>query len=814
MADESILSIVLRARDEASKTIGEVADKVDQAGKNAMNMGAAFKVAGGLVLGAGVAGVGIMKDFADAASQHQVAMASVDATLKNVSSSMGTATVVIGGATGSVKENKKAIQEQIQALQDQKAQLTINNAEQTQSITVTTGHGKTLKEHTKIVHENQAAINAQKLVIDQQILSLKESEQGVSKSGSTTGGVTKIIDNATMSYANLTKIANNLSDSYLKLGFVDHDTQLAFAQDVRVTKDVADAKTMLAASADLARLKNVDLGTATTALTMAYEGNTRSLKALGIEVPKGSKGMENITAVEKAAAGQAEAFSKTYEGASEVLRVNVEKLKVTLGERLLPTLSGFMQSITGVIERLNSLSPKTYDTIINVLKFGTAFALIAGPLLLAIGFLPTLKLGFMALSGAILPLTLILGGVALVGYLLYENWGQVEKIFSSVGDTLKGVFDKLAPGIRIISDALHGFDPTLKPSEVATWLPLVKAINDVKTAIQIIQTVFSGKMKFDLSASAYSSWLPFIRVVIQVRDTIKTVSDGISTAIKIISIVLGGPSLGLPASTYSSWLPFARTVLNVKDTIIAVAKDIVSTVGNMLATIVQFWKDHGTVIMTQVKLIWDKTVAAFNAILAVVGPVLQGLLGLVILVVGLIYLWITSHWQQIQESTKFAFDLIMAIIKGALDVITGIFKIAGDIMKGNWTGVLGDIKDLFVNIWHDIEQVVKDAINSMIKYINNLIVGANAIGSKIHLPAIPTIPQFEQGGYVPSTGIAMLHQGEFVLSKDMLSGRQPAPSYVTNNTTSQPINIYATINTEMDLALLGNKVAFAVRNSR
>ena len=64
-----------------------------------------------------------------------------------------------------------------------------------------------------------------------------------------------------------------------------------------------------------------------------------------------------------------------------------------------------------------------------------------------------------------------------------------------------------------------------------------------------------------------------------------------------------------------------------------------------------------------------------------------------------------------------------------------------------------------------------------------------------------------------STGLAMLHAGEFVLSKDMLEGRKNIPSQV-QNTFNQPINIEATMSSEMDFDLLGYKLAWELRNSR
>lgn len=71
---------------------------------------------------------------------------------------------------------------------------------------------------------------------------------------------------------------------------------------------------------------------------------------------------------------------------------------------------------------------------------------------------------------------------------------------------------------------------------------------------------------------------------------------------------------------------------------------------------------------------------------------------------------------------------------------------------------------------------------------------------------------YADGGFVPSTGLAMVHAGEFVLSRDMLAGRQSVPSNV--NTYNSPVTVNATISSPADINVIANRIAWAVRNSR
>jgi len=71
----------------------------------------------------------------------------------------------------------------------------------------------------------------------------------------------------------------------------------------------------------------------------------------------------------------------------------------------------------------------------------------------------------------------------------------------------------------------------------------------------------------------------------------------------------------------------------------------------------------------------------------------------------------------------------------------------------------------------------------------------------------------QYGGYVPTTGLAMLHEGEFVVSKDMQAGRSAISSSVSH-TYNQPITINPTLSGEPDFDLLGYKLAWVLRNAR
>jgi hypothetical protein len=71
---------------------------------------------------------------------------------------------------------------------------------------------------------------------------------------------------------------------------------------------------------------------------------------------------------------------------------------------------------------------------------------------------------------------------------------------------------------------------------------------------------------------------------------------------------------------------------------------------------------------------------------------------------------------------------------------------------------------------------------------------------------------FADGGYVPKTGMAMVHAKEFVLSKDMLSGRTPVPPEVKQAVNSAPgASIVVNAQTNADPYMIGREIAWNLK---
>jgi hypothetical protein len=127
----------------------------------------------------------------------------------------------------------------------------------------------------------------------------------------------------------------------MNLGFSDDEQRDSLAVLVAATGSVTTALDVQRTAMDLARLKGIDLAAASKAVALGMGGQGRALKELGINVKDYTTKQEVLAAIQKKAAGQAEAYGNTTAGAMVEMQVAIDEAMETIGYRLLPTMKDF-----------------------------------------------------------------------------------------------------------------------------------------------------------------------------------------------------------------------------------------------------------------------------------------------------------------------------------------------------------------------------------------------------------------------------------------------------------------------------------------
>lgn len=183
----------------------------------------------------------------------------------------------------------------------------------------------------------------------------------------------------------------------------------------------------------------------------------------------------------------------------------------------------------------------------------------------------------------------------------------------------------------------------------------------------------------------------------------------------------------------------------------------------------------------------------------------------------------------IAEYVQTKFNQIRDTINIVMNVVKGIMSVAWGFIKELVVDRVAEMVNNALQKFYDFRDRVKETVDSIVQFFKNMasdIMGAlksikfphlsigegsmNVAGQEIRYPKL-NVDWYEKGGWVDRTGLAVVHQGEFVMSRDMLRGMAPVPATVSNNyQTNSPVNVYAQINNDMDAVTLGQILGFEI----
>tara|TARA_R100001530_G_scaffold33644_1_gene26387 strand:- start:1120 stop:3450 length:2331 start_codon:yes stop_codon:yes gene_type:complete len=201
----------------------------------------------------------------------------------------------------------------------------------------------------------------------------------------------------------------------------------------------------LQVATDMAVGANMSLEGASLLLAKAIAGETSSLSRYGIKLAEGATQTEIMTALTEQFGGMAEAAADPM----KQLGNRVGDTAQEFGKHLAPFIdraAGFLERLS---DKINNADPRMMKLISLIAGATAVFALIGGPILILIGLLPMLAMGFGVLATAMGPITIGLGiiaGAIALGILAWKNW---DKIVEFVRGRLNKQFGWLFPGGKL-----------------------------------------------------------------------------------------------------------------------------------------------------------------------------------------------------------------------------------------------------------------------------------------------------------------------------------------------------------------------------
>ena len=133
-----------------------------------------------------------------------------------------------------------------------------------------------------------------------------------------------------------------------QLGFAGAQVNEAQSRFLQLTKDATEATKLSNLAAEVARQKNIDLGSATDFLQRVMLNGGAAARKMGYAVSETATNVEALDAIQKQAGKSAEAFANTTAGKIAIAQTAWEELKGALGSQFLPVLAEVATFITKV----------------------------------------------------------------------------------------------------------------------------------------------------------------------------------------------------------------------------------------------------------------------------------------------------------------------------------------------------------------------------------------------------------------------------------------------------------------------------------
>jgi phage-related protein len=293
--------------------------------------------------------------------------------------------------------------------------------------------------------------------------------------------LTATMANAGESFADVEdKIMSTTAALQKKTNFGDEAQIAALSQLIPILGSTELALAALPAVMDVAALQGTDLLSTVKTMGPALAGLTDRVRGTALEFDAADDPLTRINKTLEQVGGTAESQADPFTQMGNA----IGDVKEKIGAQLLPLITPLIEKIQSLAERIQEINPRFIKIAALVLAGATAFGVIAGPILLLIGFLPAMAAGFAMLSVAMGPITLVILGIAAAvaaGILIWKNW---DGIMSFVRNTITRVKDTFADFRDMVVGAISSIGGTIRGVFLSAIGMLVNAFSAIKAAYE------------------------------------------------------------------------------------------------------------------------------------------------------------------------------------------------------------------------------------------------------------------------------------------------------------------------------------------
>lgn len=346
----------------------------------------------------------------------------------------------------------------------------------------TSKSAKSTENMTTSVFKGTMAYDVFKKSIQETVGFLQDAMKESMDSAAIMQQVATNVTNAGFAFDDLSEKIQQVGDAAVQLGFDDEDASLAFSKFMVVTKDVTTSMDLLGLAQDLARAKNIDLMSATQAVILVTQGNTRALKELGVNISETASTADQLREAQEKVKDSAKNFASTTAGNLQTLQNQWANLKQEVGDKLAPVFLELFKKIEAHLPEIEKDVELVANGIVDVVKVVEKLAPI----------LKDVAIGFAAfkLASLVVNLASVVKGITSIT-------GAMNILKAAI---LSNPFGLIAAGIAVAVDQSIKLIDNIKRINAES-----KKFNDTNEAYKKLATLKEGTQEYNAQVAVINS---------------------------------------------------------------------------------------------------------------------------------------------------------------------------------------------------------------------------------------------------------------------------------------------------------------------
>ncbi|WDT66106.1 phage tail tape measure protein [Companilactobacillus crustorum] len=515
------------------------------------------------------------------------------------------------------------------------------------------------------------------------------------------------------------------------------------------------------------------------ASAIATAFGTEAQAGMNALISQGGDALTDLTTKTEKATGSTKKIADTM---NQTTSANMNKFKeslnvmtITIGSKLLPSITPLIKKLTDLISSFSKLSPGTKDFIVKAALITAAL----GPVLMVLGQLVTLISGIISVVTFLIanPIVAVIAAIAAIGVGLYEAYQHIKPFHDAVNNlfnSLKTFFVNIGKWFAELPGKIQsGF------SGISKWVGQIP--NKFKSAFSGMtnwgsQLVSGLKKSWSNVTSVTSKWVDdFKKVGKKILDALVGALKGFGKlAVYALALPVGiavlitkpliGPMKSLMKSLVNNikaiWTPFSAWFKNlwigISNTWHVTMTAISNWFKSIMTGISNIWRSSWTNISNFFKPILSSIGNFFRSTFNGIRSFFTGVMNSISNIASSAMNGISSAWNvslsAISSFFKGIFNGIKGFIGPIMSGISNVISSALNSISSTWSKMWQGMEDFFGGIWSGIKKAASDGINGVLGVINTGVDAIDSVwkfftGKKTSVPHLGKV-HFEQGGVV------------------------------------------------------------------